>query len=54
MCLEAALLSSARMEFGEVMLAWYEDCSNLFKNILWSDEAIFHIDGLVNRHSCHY
>ena len=43
-----------RMEFGEVMLAWYEDCSNLFKNILWSDEAIFHIDGLVNRHNCHY
>jgi hypothetical protein len=21
--------------------------------ILWSDEAVFHIDGFVNRHNCH-
>ena len=42
------------MKFGEVMLAWYEDWSDLFKNILWNDEAVFHIGGLVNRHNCHY
>ena len=29
-----------------MMLAWYEDWSDLFKNILWSDEAIFHNVGL--------
>ncbi|XP_076028935.1 uncharacterized protein LOC143017855 [Oratosquilla oratoria] len=43
-----------RVEFGEMMLAWYEDWSDLFKNILWSDEAVFHIGGFVNRHNCHY
>ncbi len=43
-----------RMAFGEVILAWYEDWSDLFKNILWSDEAVFHIGGSVNRHNCHY
>lgn len=43
-----------RMEFGENMLALYEEWSDLFKNILWSDEAVFHIGGFVKRHNCHY
>ena len=43
-----------RMEFSEIMLAWYEDWPGLFQNILWSDEAVFHIGGFVNRHNCHY
>ena len=43
-----------RMEFGEMMLAGLRDWPDLLKNILWSDEAIFHIGGFVNRHNCHY
>lgn len=43
-----------RMEFGEIMLAWHEEWPNLFRNILWSDEAVFHVGGFVNRHNCHY
>ena len=26
----------------------------MLQNILWSDEAIFHVGGMVNRHNCHY
>ena len=43
-----------RMEFGELMLSWQEDWPELFHNILWSDEAVFHVGGFVNRHNCHY
>lgn len=43
-----------RMEYGELMLGWHEDWPQLFENILWSDEAVFHIGGFVNRHNCHY
>ena len=43
-----------RMEFGVMLLAWFRDWPNLLKNILWSDEAVIHIGGLVNRHNCHY
>ena len=31
-----------RMEFGEMMMAWFRDWPNLLKTILWSDEAVFH------------
>ena len=27
---------------------------DLFKSILWTDEAVFPIDGFVNHHNCHY
>ena len=37
-----------------VMLALYKDWSDLFKNILWSDEAVFHIGESVNRHNCDF
>jgi len=35
------------MEFGEMMLAWFRDWSDLLKNILWSDKAVFHTGGFV-------
>ena len=43
-----------RMEFGEMMLAWFKDWLDLLKNILKSAEAVFHIGGFVNRHNSHY
>ncbi|CAG0899630.1 unnamed protein product [Darwinula stevensoni] len=43
-----------RMEYGEIMLAWYADWPQLFNNIGWSDEAVFHVGRFVNRHNCHY
>ena len=43
-----------RMEYGELILGWHEDCPKLFENILWSDEAVFHIGGFVSRHNSHY
>ena len=42
------------MEYGELMLSWREDWPKLFENIVWSDEAVLHIGGYVNRHNCHY
>ena len=35
-----------RMEYGELMLGWHEDWPKLFENILWSNEAVFHIGSL--------
>jgi hypothetical protein len=37
-----------RIEYGELMLVWHKDWPKRFENILWSDEAIFHIGGFVN------
>ena len=42
------------MEFAELMLGWQVDWPELFDNVLWSDEAIFHVGRFVNRHNCHY
>jgi hypothetical protein len=42
------------IEFSEIMFGWKEDWLELFDNILWSDEAVFHVGGFVNRHNCHY
>jgi hypothetical protein len=42
------------MEYGVLMLGWHQDFPQLFENILWSDKAIFHVGGFVNRHNCHY
>jgi len=36
------------------MLCWHEGGPKLFENILWSDEAVFHIGGFISRHNCHY
>lgn len=38
-----------RMEFSELMLAWHEVWPQLSENILWSDEAVFHVGGYVHR-----
>lgn len=43
-----------RMEYGEIMLSWHSDWPDVFRNIIWSDEAVFHVGGFVNRHNCHY
>ena len=43
-----------RMEFAELTLGWQVDWPELFDNVLWSDEAIFHVGRFVNRHNCHY
>ena len=43
-----------RMEFGESMLGWHAEWPDLFDNIIWSDEAVFHVGGFVNRHNSHY
>uniref|UniRef100_A0A0L8G6V4 Tc1-like transposase DDE domain-containing protein n=1 Tax=Octopus bimaculoides TaxID=37653 RepID=A0A0L8G6V4_OCTBM len=42
------------MEHGELMLGWHEDWPELFENIIWSDKAVFHVSGFINRHNCHY
>ena len=39
---------------GGATLAWYEGWSDFLKNILQSDEAVFHIGGFVGRHNCRY
>ena len=44
----------SRMEYGELMLGWQGDWPKLFENILWSDEAFFHMGGFVSRHNCQY
>ena len=36
------------------MLQRREVNPRLFDQILWSDEAVFHIGGFVNEHNCHY
>ena len=43
-----------RLEYGEMMIEWKIRWPQLHLNILWSDEAIFHLGGFVNRHNCHY
>ena len=37
-----------------MMLEWHKRWPELFDNILWSDEAIFHVGGYINCHNCHY
>lgn len=43
-----------RMEFSENMLQWAEEDASLWNNVLWSDEAVFHVGGFINRHNCHF
>lgn len=45
--------SKIRIEFSETMLAWKEERPNLFKNILWSDEAVLHEEDLLIRQKNH-
>ena len=43
-----------RLEYGEMMEEWQIRWPDLHRHILWSDEAIYHVGGFVNRHNCHY
>ena len=43
-----------RIEFAETMLELSERRPDIFKKLIWSDEAIFHLGGFVNKHNCHY
>ena len=43
-----------RLQFAESMLEIERVNPNLFKKIVWSDEAVFHVGGFVNRHNSHY
>ncbi len=43
-----------RMEFCEWILDAIEEEPTLLDRILWTDEAIFQINGRVNRHNCVY
>ena len=37
-----------RMGFCEHFLQWTDDCLNVLNNIIWSDQAVFHVGGFVN------
>ena len=43
-----------RFQFCEEMLMSFENDPGLMDKIIWSDEAIFRLDGQVNRHNCVY
>ena len=43
-----------RLEFAETFLNLQSQMPNLLENIIWSDEAVFHLGGFVNRHNSHY
>lgn len=34
------------LEYGEMTIASYENCTNLFGNILWADDAVFYVRGV--------
>lgn len=43
-----------RLTFIAIMQVMMQDTPNLLSKILWSDEARFHNNGVVNRHNSHY
>ena len=43
-----------RMEFAQKMLASIAMNGSFLSNIIFADEATFHVSGLVNRHNCYY
>ena len=43
-----------RREFSETMLELAERRHDLFSKVVWSDEAVFHLGGFINRHNSHY
>lgn len=42
------------LEYGEMMVQMAEDQPDIYKNIVWTDEATFHVGGFVKRHNSHY
>lgn len=45
-------LTEADKEVRREFAAWLLNNSSLIPNILWSDEAYFHLNGDINRHNC--
>lgn len=43
-----------RIEMAEGFIQWCNEWPELLSNILWSDEAAFHVGGFVNKRNCHY
>ncbi|CAF4207689.1 unnamed protein product [Rotaria sordida] len=43
-----------RIEFCETLLAMAEEDENIFDKIIWTDEAVFKLNGHVNRHNSIY
>ncbi|EFN80150.1 hypothetical protein EAI_04514, partial [Harpegnathos saltator] len=43
-----------RNEFCDEMMCQYDDNNNFFDHIIFSDEASFELNGVVNQHNCRY
>jgi hypothetical protein len=43
-----------RIEFCEKLLTMAEESNSIFDKIIWTDEAIFKLNGHVNRHNSIY
>jgi len=43
-----------RLQFCEEMLMFMRNNPQLIDRIIWSDEATFHVDGVINRHNSVY
>ena len=43
-----------RCEFASIFLNQLEEDSSLLDRIVWTDEAVFKLNGHVNRHNCVY
>lgn len=41
-----------RLAFANEMLARINDNPTFLQNVLFSDEATFHLSGIINRHNC--
>jgi transposase len=46
--------SDRRLHFAEEFLAYAEENVSFVNSILWSDEAVFKLNGHINRHNCIY
>ena len=43
-----------RQAYADRMLQWHQEWTQLFENIIWSDEAVFHINGFVRLRNCFF
>ena len=43
-----------RLEFAETMFELAERRHAMFSKVVWSDEAVFHLGGFINRYNRHY
>ena len=42
------------LQFAETMLELADRRHTLFSKVVWSGEALFHLDGFINRNNSHY